>query len=79
MSRASSDRRRWVAGGNDGLDRREEAPHPAEKRWLGPLACLNGGPEDDDEPRGCGGVQVFGGLGDDESRPGLFSFVSSGT
>lgn len=77
---SSVERSAEAVGGwhDDGLVRRDAPPAAAENRWLGPLACLNGGPEDDDEPRGCGGVQVFVGLGDDESRPGLFSFVGSG-
>ena len=70
---------------DDGLDRREvEAPPPSE-RWVGPLSCLDGREAVDDSVNGRGGVQVFGGLDDNEtpgsrpSSPGFFSFVSKGT
>ena len=71
---------------DDGLDRRAvEAPPPSE-RWVGPLSCLDGREAVDDSVNGRGGVQVFGGLDDNETpggsrpnSPGFFSFVSKGT
>ena len=69
---------------DDGLDRREAVPEK-EGRWVGPLSCLDGREAVDDSVNGRGGVQVFGGLDDNEtpgsrpSSPGFFSFVSKGT
>ena len=68
---------------DDGLDRREAVPEK-EERWVGPLSCLDGRDAVDDV-NGRGGVQVFGGLDDNETpgsrpnSPGFFSFVSKGT
>ena len=69
---------------DDGLDRRAAEAPPDPQRWVGPLSCLDGR-EAVDDSTGRGGVQVFGGLDDNEtpgsrpSSPGFFSFVSKGT
>ena len=70
---------------DDGLDRRAVEAPPSQERWVGPLSCLDGRDAVDDSVNGRGGVQVFGGLDDNEtpgsrpSSPGFFSFVSKGT
>jgi len=71
---------------DDGLDRRAAEAPPDPQRWVGPLSCLDGREAVDDSVNGRGGVQVFGGLDDNEtpgsrpSSPGFFStFVSKGT
>jgi hypothetical protein len=71
---------------DDGLDRRAAEAPPSQERWVGPLSCLDGRGAVDDSVNGRGGVQVCGGLDDNEtpgsrpSSPGFFStFVSKGT